>query len=121
MPYVLIIDDDAMIRNLLCEIFAREGYQTAGAANGKEGLKMYRERPADVVVTDMIMPEMEGLETIMAIRKDNPEAKIIAISGGGRDSPDDYLVLARGFGANATFTKPVERQALLTAGRELLA
>lgn len=121
MAYILIIDDDAMILDLLCEIFASEGYQTAGAANGKEGLKMYQEHPADLIITDMIMPEMEGLETIMAIRKDNPEAKIIAISGGGRNSPDDYLVLAKNFGAKATFSKPAERQALLTAARELLA
>ena len=120
MSSILIIDDDPLVRNMLSQFFAIEGYATIEASNGKEGLRMYREQQADLVVTDMIMPEMDGLETIQALRKENPDAKIIAISGGGRNSPGDYLVLADHFGANRTFAKPVERSKLLAAAQELL-
>ena len=81
---------------------------------------MYQDHPADLIVTDMLMPEMDGIETIIAIRKENPDAKIIAISGGGRNSSKDYLVLADHFRANRTFAKPVERKELVAAVRELL-
>jgi DNA-binding response OmpR family regulator len=121
MTYVLIVDDDPMVRNMLVQFFALDGYQTTGASNGKEALRMYRDSPADLVVTDMIMPEMDGIETIQAVRRENPDAKIIAISGGGRNSPEDYLVLAEHFGADRTFTKPVECKALVAAARELLS
>ncbi len=121
MTSVLIIDDDPMIRNMLCHFFEIEGYEVKKASNGKEGLGLYRKYPADLIITDMIMPEMDGIETIQAVRKESPDAKIIAISGGGRNSPEDYLVLADHFGADRTFCKPVERAELINAARELLS
>ena len=121
MTSILIIDDDPMIRNLLSQFFALEGYTTAGAENGKVGLKMYQDHPADLIVTDMLMPEMDGIETILAIRKENPDAKIIAISGGGINPSENYLVLAEHLGANRTFTKPVERKKIVSAANELLS
>ena len=120
MTDVLIIDDDPMIRNMLSQFFEIEGYEVRKASNGKEGLELNREHPADLIVTDMIMPEMDGLETIMAIRRENPDAKIIAISGGGRNSPEDYLVLANHFGADRIFNKPVDLAGLATAAQEVL-
>ena len=120
MHHVLIIDDDPLIRNMLSQFFALDGYSTSVAENGKEGFRMYLDHPADLIVTDMLMPEMDGIETIRAVRKENPEAKIIAISGGGRNSPEDYLVLAEHLGAERTFCKPLERAELVAAARELL-
>ncbi|MCF8109766.1 MAG: response regulator [Desulfohalobiaceae bacterium] len=109
-----------MIRYTLSQFFTLDGYSTSVAENGKDGFRMYQDHPADLIVTDMLMPEMDGIETISAVRKENPEAKIIAISSGGRDAPEDYLVLAEHLGADRTFCKPVERAELVAAAREML-
>ncbi|RJQ66279.1 MAG: response regulator [Desulfobacteraceae bacterium] len=125
MESVLIIEDDEYVQRMLKQTFERAGYQVAAAANGAAGIKLYEFKrdllePYDVVITDLIMPEMEGIETITRLRKTNPDVKVIAISGGGRNKPDDYLHLARKLGAMRTFTKPVDREALLQAVSELV-
>ena len=91
MALILIIDDDDQIRRVLRKTLERDGYDVADAPNGKEGIRLYRENPADLVITDIIMPEKEGIETIRELRRDFPEVKIIAISGGGRIGPDSYF------------------------------
>ena len=121
MPRVLVIDDDPMILNLLVRVFELEGYEVLQANNGKEGLIAFQDNPIDLVVTDIVMPEADGLETIMEIRKNNRDVKIIAISGGGRIAPEDHLIMAKQLGANCTFCKPVERKRLLRAAMMLLA
>lgn len=125
MESVLIIEDDEFVQKMLKQTFERAGYHVATAANGAAGIQLYESRidllePFDVVVTDLIMPEMEGIETITRLRKSNPGAKVIAISGGGRNEPEDYLHLAQKLGAVYTFTKPVDRDALLQAVSELI-
>ena len=126
MDRVLIIEDDEYVQKMLKQTLERAGYEVAAATNGATGLKLYESKanasePFKVVITDLIMPEMEGIETITKLRKNNPKVKIIAISGGGRNKPEDYLHLAGKLGAARTFTKPVDRDALLQAVSELVA
>jgi DNA-binding response OmpR family regulator len=120
MESVLIIEDDEFVMNMLKQTFEREGYDVGTAADGRAGLNLYRDRPFDVVITDLIMPDMEGIETISTLRRDDPDVRIIAISGGGRNSPEDYLYLAKKLGAARTFPKPVDRNELLAAVKELI-
>ncbi len=120
MPCVLIIDDDDQFRRMLRIAVEKGGCEVRTAANGKEGLESYRECAADLVITDLVMPEKEGIETIMELRRDFPGVKIIAVSGGGRVGPDSYLGTAKQLGAIRTFTKPLEMTEFLDAVRELL-
>ncbi len=119
MPFILVIDDDDQFRTMLREMLERAEYEVADAPNGKEGIRLYRENPADLVITDIIMPEKEGIETIMELKRDFPDVKIIAISGGGQIDPEKYLYMAGRLGAKRTFAKPVEREELLKAVGEL--
>lgn len=126
MDSVLIIEDDEFVQKMLQQTFERAGYDVATAGNGAKGIKLYDSKldlmdPFDVVITDLIMPEMEGIETISKLRKRDPDVKVIAISGGGRNKPEDYLQLAKKLGAKRIFTKPVDREALLTAVTELIS
>lgn len=120
MARILIIDDEAPIRALLKKILEREGYETVPASGGKEGIKIHRENPADLIITDLIMPEKEGLETIMELRRDFPDVKIIAMSGGGKIDPETYLHIAKTLGAIRTIAKPFDRRELLNTIQELL-
>src|SRR5210317_1834310 len=108
MPNILIIDDDNQFRTMLRKMVERNGYEVIEASDGKEGIKLYRKNPTDLIITDLIMPEKDGIETIQELRKDFPDVKIIAISGGGRLGPHDYLHLAKMLGAQRTLTKPIE-------------
>ena len=121
MQRILVIDDDEQVRELLVEILERAGYQIVTAANGAEGLRLYRAQPAELVITDLIMPEKEGLETILALRKEFPKVPIIAVSGGGRSGAISYLPLAKSLGAARTVAKPFSRQEILDAVKETLA
>ena len=105
---ILIIDDEPMIRHLAARILDRAGYRTISAANGIQGLALFRrERPA-LVITDLIMPEREGIETIRYIRREGANTPIIAISGGTLTGTADFLAMARELGATAILRKPFE-------------
>jgi CheY-like chemotaxis protein len=119
---ILIIDDNEDIRELYKRILERAGYEVMEAANGKVGIKLYREHPADLIITDIIMPEKEGIETIRDLCRDFPEIKIIAISGGGAAMDSEIcLALAGKMGARKTLRKPIEASKLLAAISEVLA
>ncbi len=120
MATILLVDDDDQVRTMLKIVFEREGYDVVEAANGVEATELYDAANIDLVVTDIVMPEKEGLETIREIRQVNPEARIIAISGGGRIKPEDYLDWANRIGVDQTFTKPVRRAEILEAVSGLL-
>jgi len=120
MARILIIDDDAQVLVTLRQLLKREGYEVVEASDGNEGIRLYRENPTDVIITDLLMPEKEGLETIMDLRKAFPDVKIIAMSGGRQFSPEDYLNMAKNLGAKYAFAKPIEKQKLLNAVQELL-
>jgi|GEM_PF-106762 len=121
MARILVIDDEPSVRDLLNSMLSNEGYEVMEAANGEMAIKLLHERPADLVVTDLIMPEKEGIETIMDLRRDFPDVKIIAMSGGGIIEAQDYLGMALGMGAHRVFEKPFRVADMLNAVRELLA
>jgi DNA-binding response OmpR family regulator len=120
MARILIIDDEVTIRDLLIKILEREGYETMNAPDGKEGIRLYRENPADLIITDLIMPEKEGIETIMELRRDFQNVKIIAMSGGGKIDADTYLQIAKTIGAIETIAKPFDRKELLNRVQGIL-
>ena len=116
---VLVIDDDADFRDLVLRWFRNYGIEAAGAANGAQGLALQRARPAAVIVTDIFMPEMEGIETINDLRREFPEARIIAMSGRDPRMKFDVFSVAREVGAARTFKKPFRFEELVAAVREL--
>ncbi len=120
MSRILLIEDDVDFRWMLAEMLKREGYAVSTADNGEEGVKLLEEESFDLVITDIIMPEKEGLETIMDITTRRPGTKIIAISGGGRSSAGSYLKTAEYFGAVRSFQKPFDRKEFLEAVRDLI-
>lgn len=120
MAHILIIDDDKDFRQMLQEMLEREGYTVSSAVDGAEGIKLFKNKAADLVITDIIMPEKEGLETILNLRQDYPDVKIFAISGGGRTHPGNYLITAKHFGAMKIFMKPFNKNELLEAIREVI-
>jgi DNA-binding response OmpR family regulator len=111
---ILVIDDDSAVRKFITLNLKTENHTVFEAENGLEGLRILQEeRDIAVIITDLIMPEKEGIATIIEVRKINPSVKIMAISGGGKVGPENYLVLADALGANATLKKPFSGQELL--------
>ncbi len=121
MPHILVIDDEVQIREVLRTVLERVGYSVSEAGNGLEGLKIYADGGVDLVVTDIIMPEKGGIDTIMDLRRDFPNCKIIAISGGGMCGEVSYLDMAIGVGANRAIGKPFVLDDFLAAVEELIA
>ena len=121
MAEILIIEDQNEVRELLSTLLSRSGHRVREARDGQEGIHSFRTSRADLVITDLIMPRKEGLETIIDLRKEFPDLKIIAISGGGRAGRKDYLKTAELCGASRIFHKPFDIDELLAAVDELLA
>lgn len=115
MTSILIIDDEPAVRGTLRQILEHEGYQVAVAENGIAGLAAARAGGFDLVITDIIMPEMEGVETIVAMCREFPAIKIIAMSGGSRMGNYDYLAAATKLGAARMLQKPFDRVDLVKA------
>lgn len=103
---ILVIDDDPAILLMIEIILTGAGYRVTCAPDGDEGVRLFRALRPDLVITDVIMPVREGIETILAIRQDQPNAKIIAMSGGGRTASRDLLTMARRLGADRIMSKP---------------
>ncbi len=121
MAQILIIEDDADIRSLYRRILEQAGYHVIEASDGNIGIKLYRENLPDLIITDIIMREKEGLQTIMELRRDFPQVKIIAVSGGGEAiAASTCLSLAARLGAQRTMSKPVSQTDFLKAIREVL-
>lgn len=118
---LLLADDDADLRYALRRILERAGFVVSEAENGDQALHALEGATFDLLITDLIMPTREGLETIQACRRLHPELPIIAISGGGRIKPDDYLALAKRLGAQRTLAKPFSGEELIIAAQAALA
>lgn len=116
---VLVIDDDQQMRKLLRQVMEWAGYEVMEAEDGRAGMKMQQQIQADLVITDLIMPEQEGLETITELKKMYPSVRIIAISGGGRIGPEAYLPAAKELGADRVFSKPFDVKELAQTVKEL--
>ena len=120
MHSILIVDDEDGMRQLLDAALARAGYYVRQCADGADVTGALKEQSADLLITDLFMLQTDGLETIMKVRKEFPDLKIIAISGGTRLTDYDYLHVAAKLGANRTLHKPIEVNLLLKTVRELL-
>jgi DNA-binding response OmpR family regulator len=120
MAKILVIDDEPSILLMIKKMLEKAGHEVDMALNGREGMQLFERNKADLLITDIIMPEKEGLETIVEMRKSYPDLKIIAISGGGRISADGYLPGAKLLGANMVFQKPLVQKELIEAVSFLL-
>jgi CheY-like chemotaxis protein len=129
MGSILIIDDEEDIRDALQMVLESAGHDVKVASNGNEAVELQRGEPADLIITDIIMPGKDGVDTIKEIRQEFPGIRIIAISGGGGVLPNEYvpdaitttayLAAAKEAGADMVFTKPFERKDLIQAVDEL--
>jgi len=106
MARILVIDDEDLARFTIKDFLENAGHEVVEARDGEEGVHFQKAQPFDLIVTDIIMPKKEGVETIIEIKRDFPEIKIIAISGGGRTRNLDFLELANKFGADRVLAKP---------------
>ncbi|HEX7966995.1 MAG TPA: response regulator [Stellaceae bacterium] len=106
MALILVIDDDEAMRRLIVKTLSADNHRIVEAPNGYEGMKLLGEMKPDAVITDILMPQKEGIETIREIREVAPEMKIIAMSGGGSSHNLMFLDVARAFGADAALAKP---------------
>ena len=120
MARILTVDDDVQVRAMLRQMLERAGYEVVEAPNGEVALELLRQKQADLVITDLIMPGKEGIETIIELRRDYPDVKVIAVCGGTRAGAEDYLHAARLLGAHRTFVKPLDRKEIIQAIEELL-
>ena len=122
MARILVIDDEEDLRVLVRQALESDGHEVIPATNGAEGLALQRKRPADLVITDIFMPEPDGIETIHELKKDFPRLKVIAMSGGGRSSSmfDSVRTTASALGINAFLRKPFDFSTLLQSVRQVM-
>jgi CheY-like chemotaxis protein len=120
MPGILIVEDDDELREMLGVAFSKRKFTILEAANGKDAILHFKPAVTDLVVTDLIMPEEDGLKVIMKLRELKPSIKVIAISGGGKVGPGSYLNLAKLLGADAVYSKPFSLNVLIRKIEDLL-
>ena len=121
MASILVIDDDELIRSVLRQVLEADGHAVADLPDGTGAADLSEKFGTDLAIIDLIMPDQEGLATIMSLRAAAPDLKIIAMSGGGQYFGADFLKVAALVGADRTIAKPFERAALLSLVHELLA
>jgi len=121
MARILVVDDDPMITMFLRSVFENAGYSVTEASDGKVATKLYREEPSDLIILDLVMPEKEGIETIMELRRDFPDVKIIAITGGLKGQSEVLLTAAKDLGASHTFKKPLNSTEILEAAEKIIS
>lgn len=112
MANILIIDDESEVRYAIRAVLEDIGHSVIEAGTGTEGLERFQEGKFDLVICDIIMPDKEGIETIVEIRQIEPDQRIVAISGGGRIKKEDYLAVAAAVGATHTISKPFDAETL---------
>jgi CheY-like chemotaxis protein len=117
----MVVDDEDSLRRLLRRALETAGHEVVEAADGRQALRLHRSHPAELVVTDILMPEQDGIEVIMALRREAPALKIIAMSGGGRFHQSEPLDLAGPLGAVVVLRKPFGPDALVAAVDRALA
>ena len=120
MKHILVIDDEEPVRTLLRNYLESEGYSVCMARDGKQALQLFAKYHADLIITDVFMPEKDGLEVLAALRQNGATLPVIAISGGGRMRMDDVLRIAQSLGATRVLDKPIALDLLLETVQELL-
>jgi len=118
---ILVIDDELKVLDVLRKILQIEGYDVVTATNGVEGIALFHQVSCDLVITDMVMPVKDGLQTILDLRKENPDLPIIAVSGGGTISKERYLAVAGYLDKVITIAKPFSVESITEAVAELLS
>ena len=121
MARILVVDDEELARFTIRDILETAGHEVVEAANGNEAIESQKANPCDLMITDIIMPEKEGVATIIELKRDYPDLKIIAISGGGRTKNLDFLQLADEFGADKILAKPFSEDELLERVNDCLS
>ncbi len=122
MARILIVDDDTSVRATMRKFLMAEGHEVVEAPDGTVALRAYREHPADLVITDIFMPETDGIETTIRLHQEFPDAKVVAISGGGYEFDKEHMLqVAARLGAVRVLAKPIAQSDLLDVVRELLA
>lgn len=121
MAYILIIDDEDQVRAMMRQMLERAGHHVFDAPNGKAAIAICRTEKIDLIITDLLMPEKDGIETIVELRRDYPGIRIIAVSGGGSTGRLDLLPAAQQLGAITTFRKPFSRPELIASIESILA
>lgn len=119
MQRILVVDDEEPVRLMLRMTLEDAGYDVEEVDDGARVVEKLRGNEFSLIITDLVMPEKEGIETIMDVKREFPEMKIIAVSGGGKVGPHNYLTFAKRLGSDAIFTKPVDMDLLLTAVKDL--
>ena len=119
-PIILLIEDDDQVRSLLADLLRSVGYMVFDLSNGREAARICERHQPDLIVTDIIMPEKDGIEVIIDLRRTYPTLRALAISGGGVHNREIYLRLAEKLGATSTLVKPFTPEAFLRAVREIL-
>jgi len=118
---ILLIDDDDLLREAICDLLESEGYEVTAAEDGNRGLESFQAARPEIVITDIMMPDRNGIETIVALSQENPQPRIIAISGGGGQLDSlSYLKMAERLGADRVLEKPFRAKVLLEAVESLL-
>lgn len=117
---ILVIDDEPTALDLLRRILEMKGYEVAVATNGQEGVESFQQHPCDLVITDMVMPIKDGLQTILDLRMEAPELPVVAISGGGTISKERYLAVAGYLDRVITIAKPFAIEQIIEAVEKLL-
>jgi CheY-like chemotaxis protein len=120
MPGILLVEDDKELREMLKISLIRHKFSVTEADNGRDAISHFKPSITDLVITDLIMPEEDGLKVIIKLRELKPSVKIIAISGGGKAGPGSYLNMAKALGANSIFSKPFSVNDLIVKVEELL-
>jgi CheY-like chemotaxis protein len=120
IKHILVVDDDEMMRSFIKELLQIHDYKITEAANGKAGLKKFRENTPDLVITDIIMPEMEGISFIRELRAHNKEIPIIAMTGNVHGRMEEFLEISSQLGADEILRKPVKSQEFLDAINKLI-
>lgn len=120
MARILLIEDEAAFRAVLAKMLVHEGHEVFTASNGREAQLHLDNASFDLVITDVLMPEKDGVEIILSLKRTAPGLKVIAMSGGGRIASGDYLAIAARLGASATLEKPFTRHTLLQTLQSVL-
>ena len=115
MPRILVIDDEPLLRSTVVTILTREGFSVDEASDGQVGIAMCHKDPPDVVITDIFMPNKDGIEVVMELKRSCPRTKIIAVTGGGQRRMMEIVPAAKSLGADHILHKPFERESLLAA------
>ena len=118
--HILVIDDEVIVTQVLAQLLTRSSYKVTIALNGQQGIELFRADPADLVIVDIFMPEVDGIEVIRTLKEEKPATQFIAISGGAIRGEGDRLPEAKRLGADYTFGKPIDNKELLTAIETLL-